>query len=264
MGQSESVQGEESNTFIPSTCLSFNVRGPWGHFRRIEGNIVKQTYLIMPRTTVTGLIAAILGLDRDSYYDIFQVENSAIAIQPMNELRTINMPMNTLSTSDSDLTSVNSRGKISMKLPDPSKPRQQHNYEVLVEPAYRIDIGLRDTETYQQLKDMLVEGKSYYSPSLGLSEYLAEVNYLGEFSVAACSDSEVLEFNSAVPAPIESVLIDEASPCRVEQSPGFMELSDGGRITTEFTTYSFNPLGQTLEVKGEPAWTVDDRVVSFV
>ena len=48
----------------PDRCLSLTVRGPWGHFRRIEGNVVKQTYRIIPRTTVAGLLAAVLGIEK--------------------------------------------------------------------------------------------------------------------------------------------------------------------------------------------------------
>lgn len=55
-------------TVAPNRCLSFTVRGPWGHFRRVEGNIVKQTYRIIPRTTVAGLIAGMLGIERDGYW----------------------------------------------------------------------------------------------------------------------------------------------------------------------------------------------------
>jgi len=61
----------ESDGSRPKRCLSFTIRGPWGHFRRIEGNIVKQTYRIIPRTTVAGLLAAVVGIERDGYYDLF-------------------------------------------------------------------------------------------------------------------------------------------------------------------------------------------------
>jgi len=54
----------ESDGSRPKRCLSFTIRGPWGHFRRIEGNIVKQTYRIIPRTTVAGLLAAVVGIER--------------------------------------------------------------------------------------------------------------------------------------------------------------------------------------------------------
>jgi CRISPR-associated Cas5-like protein len=60
--QSLSECSTKDEGFRPNRCLSFTVRGPWGHFRRIEGNIVKQTYRIIPRTTVAGLWPPLLAL----------------------------------------------------------------------------------------------------------------------------------------------------------------------------------------------------------
>lgn len=248
----------------PARCLSLTVRGPWGHFRRVEGNVVKQTYRIIPRTTVSGLLAAVLGLGRDEYYDVFGPESSAIAIQPAAELRTVNMPMNTLSTAKSDLESLNPRGKISVRLPDPSKLRQQHNYEVLVEPAYRIDVALDDEETYRTLREYLDAGRSHYVPSLGLSEYLAEITYHGEFTVEDGPSDERVSVDSAVPDAVDDVVMGQGTRFQVERSPAFMTTDPGGRTTTAFTTYTYNPDADPLDVQDLDAARVGDRTVVFV
>lgn len=248
----------------PDRCLSFEVRGPWGHFRRVEGNIVKQTYRIIPRTTVAGLIAAMLGIERDGYYDLFGPDVSAIAIQPVEELRTVNMPMNTLSTASGDLTSLNPRGKISVKLPNPTKLRQQHNYEVLVDPAYRIDVALADDKRYEHLKETLEAGKSHYVPSLGLSEYLAKIEYHGEFEIESGPSTGVVAVDSAVPDAIDDVVLDPETRCQVEESPAFMTADEGGRTTTAYTTYTYNPDAEPLQVKDVETSRVDDRTVVFV
>jgi CRISPR-associated protein Cas5h len=264
MGQESLSQWTGEPGDYPERCLSFEVRGPWGHFRRVEGNVVKQTYRIIPRTTIAGLIAAMLGIERDGYYDLFGPDVSAIAIQPTRELRTVNMPMNTLSTAAGDLTSLNPRGKISVRLPNPTKLRQQHNYEVLVEPAYRIDIALADDERYEQLKETLVAGKSHYVPSLGLSEYLAEVEYHGEFEVEPGPSSGVIAVDSAVPNAVDDVVLDPETRCQVEESPAFMTTDDGGRTTTKYTTYAYNPDTEPLRIRDVDATRVDDRTVVFV
>jgi len=250
----------------PERCLSLTISGPWGHFRRVEGNVVKQTYRVIPRTTVAGLLAAVLGIGRDEYYDLFGPERSWIAIEPVSELRTVNMPMNTLSTADGDLTSLNARGKISVKLPDPTKLRQQHNYEVLVDPAYRIDVALGDQERYEELRDLLAADKSHYVPSLGLSEHLAEIEYHGEFDVDPIHDSEHAELDvaSTIPGGFENVLMEPDRRCQVEESPAFMQSDQNGRSTTAFTTYAFNPDGGSLTVTEAPASIVDDRPVVFI
>jgi len=250
----------------PERCLSLTISGPWGHFRRVEGNVVKQTYRVIPRTTVAGLLAAVIGIGRDEYYDLFGPDRSWIAISPVEQLRTVNMPMNTLSTADGDLTSLNARGKISVKLPDPTKLRQQHNYEVLVDPAYRIDVALANQERYEQLRELLMAGKSHYVPSLGLSEHLAEIEYHGEFDIDPVPgpNDEPLEVDSTVPGGFEDVLMEPNRRCQVEESPAFMQSDENGRSTTAFTTYAFNPDGGSLTVTDAPTSTVDGRRVVFV
>jgi CRISPR-associated protein Cas5h len=248
----------------PERCLSFTVSGPWGHFRRIEGNIVKQTYRIIPRTTVAGLLAAVLGIERDGYYDLFGPDASAIAIEPVRELRTLNMPMNTLSTANGDLRSFNSRGSVSLKLPDPTKLRQQHNYEVLVEPAYRIDIALADDEYHRKLRETLASGKSHYVPSLGLSEYLAEIDYHGEFAVEPGSNAGTIAVDSAVPDAVDDVVLDANTRCQVEESPAFMTTDGSGRTTRAFTSYTYNPDAEPLHIRGVETARVNARSVVFV
>lgn len=257
-------EGDERQADQPECCLSFTVRGPWAHFRRVEGNVVKQTYRIIPRTTVAGLLAAVLGIERDGYYDLFGPNTSAIAIEPVHELRTLNMPMNTLSTADGDLQSLNSRGTISVKLPNPTKLRQQHNYEVLVDPAYRIDVALDDDERYHELREMLGTGKSQYVPSLGLSEHLAEIEYHGEFEIENGSDEEEVIVDSAVPDAVDDVVLDPTTRCQVEESPSFMTTDAGGRTTTEFTSYTYNPDAEPLRVRNVGTVRVDGRSVVFV
>ncbi|ACV48940.1 MULTISPECIES: type I-B CRISPR-associated protein Cas5b [Halomicrobium] len=245
------------------TCLSFTVSGPWGHFRRIEGNIVKQTYRVIPRTTVAGLIAAMLGIERDGYYDLFAPGESLVAIEPTSELRTMKLPMNTLSTADEHMASLNPRGKLSIKLPDPSKPRQQHNYEVLVEPAYRIDVWLADDERYDRLRSLLESGESYYVPSLGLSEHLATIDYHGEFPVEHGPDGETVAIDSTVPEAVDSIVPDPETRYQIEQTPAFMERDDGGRTTSAFVSYAYNPDGGSLRVADVSTYSVDDRAVVF-
>lgn len=262
---SETSDDTDKQHPVPDSCLSFTISGPWGHFRRIDGNIVKQTYRVMPRTTVAGLVAAILGIERDGYYDLFADGASAMAIEPATELRTVNVPVNTLSTADEDIRRVPKRGrKLKIGLPDPTKPRQQHNYEVLIDPAYRIDLWLSDDEVYEDLERMLSEGKSHYTPSLGLSEYLARVDYHGEHDVEQIDTDDPADVDSAVPDAVNSIVPEPGVTHGVERSPAFMERHDGGRRTTGFTAYAYDHDGGSLTVRDVSPCTVDGRNVLFV
>jgi len=247
---------------IPETCLSFELRGDWGHFRRVEGNIVKQTYRIIPRTTVAGLVAAMLGLERDSYYEAFGPSVSAVAIEPIDELRTINIPQNTLSTAKEHMTTMPSRGHARISMPDPTELRQQHNYEVLVDPAYRVDVRLANDELRDRLRDRLRDGTAYYPPSLGLSEYLAEVTYLGEFDVTP-RPPETTAVDSTVLEAVDSVELTPNTKVKVERSPAFMKADSGGRKTTAFQSLAYATDGEPLRVQDVETHEIDGRRVMF-
>jgi CRISPR-associated protein Cas5h len=203
-----------------------------------------------------------LGIERDGYYDLFAPGESLVAIEPTSELRMMKLPMNTLSTADEHLASLNPRGKLSIKLPDPSKPRQQHNYEVLVDPAYRIDVWL-DDERYDQLRSLLESRESYYVPSLGLSEYLATVDYHGEFPIEQGPDGDTVTIDSTVPEAVDSIVPDPETRYQIEQTPAFMERDDGGRTTSAFVSYAYNPDGGSLTFTDAATYSVDDRTVVF-
>lgn len=279
-GDEEAATGSDrSDANGLDRCLSLTVSGPWGHFRRVDGNTVKATYRLPPRTTVAGLLAAVAGYDRDSYYGVFDRERSGIAIQPVSRERpsttdgtapiprTMNLPANNLTTSSEGMKTVNSRGKVSVRYPDPQADRQRVNYEVLVDPAYRIDVWLADDDAYDRLHERLASGCSEYVPSLGLSEYLARMTFHGEFEPVPVFESDAIAVDSALPDPT-GLVPDPETPHGTERSPGDMTRTTGdgsfpGRKTTEYLRWAYSREGGPLETADATAHTVDGRTVVF-
>jgi CRISPR-associated protein Cas5h len=209
------------------------------------------------------LVAAILGKDRNEYHDLFARGESAIAIEPLCELRTMQMPINSLTTSDKGIKKVKGGSpSVSIGIMDSSVERQQYNYEVLVDPAYRIDLVLSDTEVQNKLQDYLSAGKSYYPPSLGLSEYLASVEYLGEHEITE-GPSDVTYVDSAIPEAGNNVIPEPHVQRSIENSPGWMEKHSGGRRTTGFLSMTYNTQGGQLKLSGVQTHQVDGRTVLF-
>ena len=252
---------------VPDRCLSLTIRADWGHFRRIDRTVTKQTYRLPPRTTVAGMLAAVVGSPRDSYYETFSSTASAVAIEPVGTIRTVTEPMLGLSTNpDEHFESAGGTGQktVQVRYPDSTLNRQLHSYELLVDPAYRIDVAVEDESFYRALTDRLDTGTTHYPVSMGLSEYLAWIEFHGEFTVEP-RDHESVEVDSAVPAGAGSVVPREGVRTHVERMPAFMEADEHGRRTTGFGEYTFTTDENGIEILSDkitPA-QVGDRSVVF-
>jgi CRISPR-associated protein Cas5h len=256
---------------VPDTCLSFTVRSTWGHFKRVGRSVTKQTYRIPPRTTVAGMLAAIVGKDRDSYYDIFGDDNSAIAITPESDLRTVNIPTVGLGTDpgqDVTTSAGNHYSDYNLTYQDTTKDRQLHAYEVLADPAYRIDLAVEDAEFYEALREHLEEGTSVYPPSLGKSEYLAtieDVTVSPQLERAESADH--LDVDSVVPGSLSDAIPQRDVTYEVERSPAVMEQAGGGRRTTRFDDYVYTQRAdEAVRIRSDTEHTpvtVESRTVIF-
>lgn len=60
--------------------LNFRLRGKLAHFRRYYSNTSALSYSVPPRTTIVGLIAGLLGYERDSYYREFAINVCKVAV----------------------------------------------------------------------------------------------------------------------------------------------------------------------------------------
>lgn len=255
---------------VPDTCLSLTVRSTWGHFKRVGRSVTKQTYRIPPRTTIAGLLAAIVGSDRDSYYEVFAEDNSAIAVTAISDLRTVNVPTTGLGTdpNQSVTKTAGSRRSNALTYQDTTGDRQLHAYEVLADPAYRIDVALEDEEYYGTLRDHLERGTSHYPPSLGKSEYLCTVeDVITDRSPADAGQGDRYEIDSTVPISLAETEPQESVTYGIERSPAIMESTPGGRRTTRFDDYVYTQTADaTVRVPSSADITpveIGDRTVVF-
>lgn len=76
--------------------LSFHLRGKVAHFRRYYSNSSALSYSIPPRTTIVGIVAGLLGYERDSYYDVFSLDQCNIAVANCSPVKKLVQKMNLL------------------------------------------------------------------------------------------------------------------------------------------------------------------------
>lgn len=241
-------------------CLSFTVSGPFAHFRRIDATTEKLTYRVIPRTTVAGLLAAIIGEPRDSYYETFSRETSAMAISSTCSLDTQSIPMLTLPTTSGDIKSAEGiSGKTVIDPKTIAAERKRRTFEYVVDAAYRVDLILEDTEIFERLAEYLETGRSVYTPSLGKTECLASIEDVERTTVSDGGDPEAI--SSTVPET--HVVPTPGTTLQMERSPAFMEADESGRKTTGFASYAYAPGDEQLAAPDAPVTSVEGRTVCF-
>ena len=124
--------------------IAFDIWGDYGYFRRGYTSTSTITYPFPSRTTLAGLISGILGLEKDSYHDIFSENNSELGLRILNPIKKININLNYTNTKDSILLSE-------IK----SNPRVQVQAEFLKDVKYRVYVSLDDDNLMEELYENL-------------------------------------------------------------------------------------------------------------
>lgn len=76
--------------------LAFHLRGKMAHFRKYYSNSSALSYWVPPRTTLIGILAGLLGMERDSYYERFSLEECRIGLALCSPLKKTMQKMNLL------------------------------------------------------------------------------------------------------------------------------------------------------------------------
>lgn len=153
--------------------LSFDIAGKFAHFRKFHGNNTALSYSLPPRTTIMGMLAAIVGEEKGTYHEKFQSDHLRVGISMQGEIKKTFHRLN--------LLKIVSRDDFSGK-----SGRVQTPFEVVTRDdiragnvTYRIYLSAGDTTApYEQIKSYLISGKHVYSLSLGTANFTASISAL--------------------------------------------------------------------------------------
>ncbi|SEW10162.1 type I-B CRISPR-associated protein Cas5b [Natrinema salifodinae] len=262
----DQANASSDSAFIPDTCIGFDVAADFAHFRKVGNNSAKPSYRVPPRTTVAGLLAGIMGMPRNSYYDLFSPESSALAVVPKNLPHTYTMGITTVNTKADDAIQYLPHEKswhhgAEMLTPESyvEYDRQRDTYEMLVDPVYRVYVALDDNDIHDELLERLEKSRYHYSPSLGLSECIADIRAVETHSVEPAAtdtvDSATYDDSAVVPRPGVTV--------KRERAPLYMEATDSGRRTTEFGNITYAIGDGSLPVDDSRTHVVGEHTVVF-
>jgi CRISPR-associated protein Cas5h len=164
--------------------LVFEVFGSLGHFRKFYTTSSALTYPFPPPTVLRGLVGAIIGLKREEY--LTHTKDLKFAVQILSPVKTLTISVNFINTKGKGGTfepSLEAQSKAE------DSARTQVIQQLVKDPRYKIFV-LGDGNVFETLREHLELRKFFYTPVLGTSEHIAEIEYIGTFEVKELEDVE--------------------------------------------------------------------------
>jgi CRISPR-associated protein Cas5h len=163
--------------------IVFELNGRFAHFKVPETTRGAMSFPFPPRTTVLGLLAGILGYERNSYWKKDNpLRMAKIAIEVIHPVRTYPLKVNYVQTKYPLRI-----GKATILIPtDPLGPTSrgfttQFRLDLLSNPKYRVYAAIDDEDVFTALKTSLEDHCYKYPPYLGHANLLAELELIGIF-----------------------------------------------------------------------------------
>lgn len=204
----------------------FTIRGTFGHWRKWFTTTSALTYSFPPRTSVIGMIGAILGVPRSELAKRFPVDATRIAVCPLRPIVKDRLPEKWRQGPP-----ILDKGRLR-----PAKMIEtfQENLEVIRRPYYRVVFWHRDKALMQELKERLQQKRWVYPPYMGIMGFLADIEWEGEdqaeeIAVERADICSVLPLDEAMAKAIdlsesEAILREERVPNEVFPDRRFRHL----------------------------------------
>lgn len=220
-----------------SSVLIFDLWGDLGHFKKPYTTTSPLSFAFPPRPTLAGIISALIGLGKQEYAEFFKIKNANIGLGIINPVKKMRISHNLINTKNAVQFS---RIKHGVK-----GARTQIRFEYVKDPKYRVYFQHSDQNIFKRVKTCLENHESVYSVSLGLSELLANFEYIGEFGCAEDSSTGPVMINSIIPSnKMNDFTIETGKEYFVENMPVEM---DKQRIVTLFGSFIYERNGNPIQ-----------------
>lgn len=161
----------------PSKALVFDISGRYAHYKKIYVTTSALSNVIPFKTSIYGLVGAIMGLQRNDneYLNKFSEEKCKIGIQILNAINSQRLNINL------------------SEAPGPIKnSRKPTLVEYVLNPKYRIFFCHSDEVLLSKLKNRVETGRFHYTPVLGLAHCIANVDYDGFYDIERFSGTAAI------------------------------------------------------------------------
>ena len=225
--------------------LTFDISADFGHFRKFYSTSSPLTYSIIPPTSFYGIIGAVIGLEKEGnkYLQYINHETTKIAIQPINPVKKIRLGLN----------HINTKGNVWIPKHRREGARTQIRTEFLRFPRFRCYVHLYNEELFQQLVHNVKEHKNVYTVSMGLSECIANIEFVSLETFKNKTDEGAVEIVTAIPDRLlQSLEIEAGKEYFKERLP--IEINCE-RIISHYDEVLFEATGQPITASVTTYWT---------
>ena len=186
--------------------LSFKISGKMAHFRKYYANNTAFSFSIPPRTTLMGIVAAVMGLPKDSYYEDLASEKVNFGIRVLQPLKKNFHRLNFLS-----VKSVGDMAKNWSSDLRGENGRIQTPFEIVTgwniskcEVAYQVFISGTELgkESFENIKDYFLNREPAYKVSLGIANFgahISDIQLLKDKAITRKKKDGFALIHSAVP-----------------------------------------------------------------
>jgi len=214
--------------------LVFDLWGEYAHFKKHYTTTSPLSFPFPPRTTISGMIAAMLGIDKEKYLDYFLKDQASIGIRILRPLKRIRITENFINTKD-----------LEKYMFARFKNHTQIRLELIKDPVYRIYFSHRNHELFEKAAYMVKEHKCFYTVSLGLSELIGNFSFVGECPLTDETEGESCLVNSVIPDRI-GLNIEFETGKKYFSTTMPMEMT-AGRIVTEYCRIFYEGDGRPIK-----------------
>lgn len=181
-------------------AIVFDVRGQFAYFRVPSTNRMILTYPFPPRTAVVGLIAGVLGMDRNTYWsDPGGIAGTDVAIVITKPGIPMFLRVNNEQTKPvfsgiklADVTLFKTSRTWDVGKDGPRGFVTLQKMQVLRDVSYRVFCKFPDATLGQRFYDALENHEYGYPPYLGNVNFFAELDLIEKVPLRVCKDREPL------------------------------------------------------------------------
>lgn len=178
--------------------FSFDISGKFAHFRKFYSSSTALSFSIPPRTTIIGILAAILGKEKESYYEDFASDKIRIGIVVCSKLKKSFHRLNHLSIKGP----ADFRGaKLHIQTPFEVISPENFASELITYKIYvsHFEDGLN---LFNELKSKISRKNNIFPISFGVAPFSANIHNYSFFNDQNIREIEVnrelISFDSAI------------------------------------------------------------------